>query len=336
VSFRTFIERLLQLVPVLLGAALVVFLMTTLTPGDPVEIMVGTDSQISPEQVARLRSDLGLDLPLHERFLSFVGNAMTGDFGLSFFHRRPVSDVLMERMPATIELAVVSIAVALLISVPCGVLAAVRRGSIFDRLATTVSVAGVAMPHFWLGILLIMLFAVELGWLPVAGRLASGYDVVRVTGFLLIDSLLWGPPGSFRSVVMHLVLPAFTLGTGLSALLMRVTRTSMIETLQQDYVAFAIAKGLSPSRVLMRHAFRNALIPVVTVIAIDFGSLLSGSIITESVYAWPGIGRVLIEGIAARNYPLVQAAVLMFAVIYITVNFLADLLYGVLNPRIRL
>jgi ABC-type dipeptide/oligopeptide/nickel transport system permease component len=336
VSLRTFIERLLQLVPVLFGAALVVFLMTTLTPGDPVEIMVGTDSQITPDQVARLRSDLGLDLPPHERFLSFVGNALTGDFGLSFFHRRPVSEVLLERMPATIELALVSIVVALLISIPCGVLAAVRRGSIFDRLATTVSVAGVAMPNFWLGILLIMLFAVELGWLPVAGRLASGYDVARVTGFLLIDSLFWGPPGSFRSVVVHLILPAVTLGTGLSALLMRVTRTSMIETLQQDYVAFAEAKGLSPARVLIRHAFRNALIPVVTVIAIDFGSLLSGSIITESVYAWPGVGRVLVEGITARNYPLVQAGVLLFAVFYIVVNFLADLLYGVLNPRIRL
>ena len=335
-SFRTFIERLLQLVPVLLGAALVVFLMTTLTPGDPVEIMVGTDSQITPEQVARLRSDLGLDLPLHERFLSFLGNALSGDFGLSFFHRRPVSDVLLERMPATVELALVSILIALLISVPCGVLAAVRRGSIFDRLATTVSVAGVAMPHFWFGILLIMLFSVELGWLPVAGRLASGYDVTRVTGFLLIDSLFWGPPGSFRSVALHLVLPALTLGTGLSALLMRVTRTSMIETLEQDYVAFARAKGLSSSRVLLRHALRNALIPVVTVIAIDFGSLLSGSIITESVYAWPGIGRVLVEGITARNYPLVQAAVLMFAVLYIAVNFMADLLYGFLNPRIRL
>lgn len=335
-SLRSVIERLLQLVPVLFGAALVVFLMTTLTPGDPVEIMVGTDSQITPEQIARLRSDLGLDLPLHERFLAFLGNAASGDFGLSFFHRRPVFDVLLERMPATIELALIAILVALLISIPGGVIAAVRRGSVFDRLATMTAVAGVAMPNFWLGILLIMLFAVELGWLPVAGRLASGFDVTRVTGFLLIDSLVWGPPGSFRSVAAHLVLPAITLGTGLSALLMRVTRTSMIEVLQQDYVAFAEAKGLSPSRVLLRHALRNALIPVVTVIALDFGSLLSGSIITEAVFAWPGVGRVLVEGINARNYPLVQAAVLMFAVFYICVNFLADMLYGVLNPRIRL
>jgi peptide/nickel transport system permease protein len=245
-------------------------------------------------------------------------------------------DVLLERMPATIELALVAIAVAVGIGVPCGVLAAVRRGSIFDRLASMVSVAGVAMPNFWLGILLIMLFAVALGWLPVAGRLASGFDVARVTGFLLVDALFWGPPGAFRSVVAHLVLPAITLGTGLSALLMRVTRTAMIEALQQDYVAFAVAKGLAPRVVLIRHALRNALIPVVTVLAIDFGSLLSGSIITESVFAWPGVGRVLIEGITARNYPLVQAGVLLFALFYIVANFLADALYVVLNPRIRL
>jgi ABC-type dipeptide/oligopeptide/nickel transport system permease component len=336
VSFRTLVERLLQLIPVLLGAALVVFLMTTLTPGDPVEIMVGNDEHITPEQIETLRRDMGLHLPLHQRFFLFLGNAITGNFGLSFFHRRPVADVLLERMPATIELALVGILVALLIAIPTGVIAAVRRGSIFDRIATTIAVAGVAMPNFWLGILLIMLFAVELGWLPVAGRLPSAIDIHRGTGFLLIDSLLWGPSGSFRAVLSHLVLPAITIGTGMSALLMRVTRSSMIETLQQDYVAFATAKGLAPSRVLIRHALRNALIPVVTVAALDIGSLLSGAIITETVFAWPGVGRVLIEGITARNYPLVQAGVLMFALIYIAANFVADLLYVVLHPRIRL
>jgi len=334
-SPRTLIERLLQLIPVLLGAALVVFLMTTLTPGDPVEIMLGNEPH-TPEQEARLRADMGLDLPLHERFLHFVGNAATGNFGLSFFHRRPVADVLLERLPATIELTLAAIIVALAIAIPCGVLAALRRGSLIDRIVTIVSVAGVAVPSFWFGLLMIVWVSVDLGWLPVSGRLSSGIEVARITGFLLVDTLLAGDLEAFGDVVAHLILPALTLGTGLSALLMRVTRASMIEVLHQDYVAFAHAKGLSPRRVLMRHALRNALVPIVTVTAIDVGSLLAGSVVVESVFAWPGMARVLVEGVFARNYPLVQAGVLLFAVIYILVNFVADLLYTVLNPRIRL
>jgi peptide/nickel transport system permease protein len=327
---------LLQLVPVLLGVALVVFLMMALTPGDPVEIMVGNDEHVTPEQIETMRRDLGLHLPLHERFVQFVLNAVRGDFGLSFYHRRPVADVLIERLPATVELAVAALLVALAIAIPCGVLAAVRRGSLFDKLATTVSVAGVAVPNFWLGIVLIMFFSVQLGWLPVSGQTPSRIDIPHVTGFKLVDSLLWGRWDAFVAVLRHLALPAITLGSGLSALLMRVTRTSMIETLQQDYVAFATAKGLPRRIVIVRHALRNALVPVVTVIAIDFGSLLSGSIITETIFAWPGVGRLLIEGVTTRNYPLVQTAVLMFAVFYIAANFIADVLDVVLNPRVRL
>lgn len=334
-SLRTLIERLLQLVPVLLGAALVVFLMTTLTPGDPVEIMLGNEPH-TPEQEASLRRDMGLDLPLHERFLHFIGNAATGNFGLSFFHRRPVADVILERLPATIELALAAILVALAIALPCGVAAALYRGSPIDRAVTVVSVAGVAMPNFWLGILLIMFVSVELGWLPVSGRVSRGVDLHGGTGFLLIDAALTGSPRIVLDVLSHLALPALTLGTALSALLMRVTRTSMIEVLHQDYVAFAEAKGLSRRRILVRHTLRNALIPVVTVTAIDVGNLLAGSVVVESVFAWPGVARVLVEGVFARNYPLVQACVLTFAVVYILVNFLADILYTVLNPRIRL
>lgn len=335
-SLRTLLERLLQLIPVLLGVALVAFLMMSLTPGDPVEIMIGNDDFITPEQIAVMRRDLGLDLPLHKRFIQFTGNAVQGDFGISFFHRRPVAEVLLERLPATIELALAALFIALLISIPCGMLAAIKRGSIFDRIATTISVAGVAVPNFWLGIMLIMFFSVQLGWLPVSGQTSYMVNIPRVTGFMLIDSMLWGRPDVFWDVLKHLALPAITLGTSLSAMLMRVTRTSMIETLQQDYVSFAVAKGLSPRRVLIRHALRNALIPVVTVIAINFGSLLSGSIITETIFSWPGVGRLLIDGVSARNYPLVQSAILMFAVFYIIANFIADILYVVLNPRIRL
>ena len=334
-SPRTLVERLLQLIPVLFGAALVVFLMTTLTPGDPVEIMLGNEPHTA-EQEAALRRDMGLDLPLHARFLHFIGNAATGNFGLSFFHRRPVADVLLERLPATIELTLAAILVALAIAIPCGVLAALRRGGLLDRVVTVVSVAGVALPSFWLGLLLIMWVSVDLGWLPVSGRISSGWDIPRVTGFLLADTLLAGSFEAFLDVLAHLALPAITLGTGLSALLMRVTRSSMIEVLHQDYVAFAHAKGIAPRRVLVRHALRNALVPIVTVTAIDIGSLLAGSVVVESVFAWPGVARVLVEAVFARNYPLVQAGVLLFAVIYILVNFVADLLYTVLNPRIRL
>ncbi len=335
-SLRAFIERLLQLVPVLLGVALVVFLMMALTPGDPVEIMVGGDENITEAQMDQMRHELGLDLPLPVRFFHFIGKAVVGDFGLSFYHRRPVIDVLLERLPATVELALAAMMVALAIAIPAGIVAAVRRGSLFDKLATTISVAGVAIPNFWLGIMFIMFFAVQLGWLPVSGQTAGNINIPRVTGFMLIDSVLWGRPSALLDVLKHLALPAITLGTGLSALLMRVTRTSMIETMQQEYVAFATAKGLSRGRVLLHHALRNALIPVVTVIAIDFGSLLSGSIITETIFAWPGVGRLLIEGVTTRNYPLVQTAVLMFALFYIAASLVADILYVVLNPRIRL
>jgi peptide/nickel transport system permease protein len=331
----TLLERLLQLIPVLLGAATVVFLMTELTPGDPVEIMLGNEPH-TPEQEAALRRDMGLDLPLFRRYLHFLGNVATADFGLSFFHRRPVAEVLLERLPATIELALAAIIVALAIAIPCGVLAALRRGTAVDRAASTIAVAGVAMPHFWLGLLLIMWLSVDLGWLPVAGRLGGEFDIPRVTGLLLVDTLLAGSPAAFGDALRHLALPALTLGTGLSALLMRVTRSSMVEVLRQDYVAFARAKGLSPRRVVLRHALRNALVPVVTVTAIDIGSLLGGSVVTEAIFGWPGVARLLVEGVAARNYPLVQAGVLLFAAIYIAVNFLADLLYTVLNPRIRL
>jgi peptide/nickel transport system permease protein len=331
----TLLERLLQLIPVLLGAATVVFLMTELTPGDPVEIMLGNEPHTA-EQEAALRRDMGLDLPLFRRYLHFLGNVATGSFGQSFFHRRPVAEVLLERLPATAELALAAILVALAIALPAGIIAALRRGTALDRAASTIAVAGVAMPHFWLGLLLIMGLSVELGWLPVAGRISTALDVPRVTGFLLADTLLAGRLDSFADALRHLAMPALTLGTGLSALLMRVTRTSMIEVLRQDYVAFARAKGLSPARVIIRHALRNALIPVVTVTAIDIGALLGGSVVTEAIFGWPGMARLLVEGVAARNYPLVQAGVLLFAVIYILVNFCADLLYTVLNPRIRL
>ena len=329
------VERLLQLVPVLLGISVIVFAMMTLTPGDPVQIMLG-DSLADQAQRDALRRDMGLDLPVVERFVRFLGNALTGNFGLSFFHRRPVMDVILERLPATIELTLVSMIIAIAVAVPLGVLAAVKRDSLLDRIATVGSMLGVSMPGFWFGILLILLFAVNLHILPVSGRIGFGHEVKMATGFVLIDTLVAGRVDSFLDALRHMLLPAVTLGLAMSALLMRVTRTSMLEALSQDYVTFAEAKGLSRLRVVGRHALKNALIPTVTVAAIETGSLLGGNMIIETVFGWPGLGRLVVEAIFSRNYPLVQAAVLIYATTYVLLNFLADLLYTVLNPKVRL
>jgi ABC-type dipeptide/oligopeptide/nickel transport system permease component len=335
VSFSRVLERLVQLPVVLLGVSLVVFLMITLTPGDPVEIMLA-DQRASEEQAALLRRDLGLDRPIAERFLIFLGNALTGDFGTSFFHRRPVFDVIAERLPATIELTLFALLVAVLVAVPLGVAAAVKRDSWLDRALSAISLFGVSLPGFWFGILLILLFAVQLGWFPAGGRIPFGAEVSRVTGFLLIDTLIAGRPDAFLRALSHLALPAVTLGLPTAALLARVIRTAMAEVLAADYVLFAEAKGLSRARVLFLHALKNALIPAVTVLAIETGSLLGGNMIVETVFGWPGLGRLVVESIFARNYPLVQAAVLLYAVTYVLLNFLADLLYAALNPKVRL
>ena len=329
------IERLLQLLPVLLGVSLIVFLMIQLTPGDPVQVMLA-DQRATPAQEAALRHDLGLDRPLVERYLVFLGNALRLDFGVSFFHRRPVWDVIAERLPATIELTLVALLLAIAIAIPLGVAAAVKRDTWLDRALSAVSLFGVSLPGFWFGILLILLFAVQLGWLPVGGRIGFSYEVPRATGFLLVDTLLAGDPRAFGQALRHMLLPAITLGLPAAALLARVVRSAMAEVLMADYILFAEAKGLSRARVLGRHALKNALIPAVSVIAIETGSLLGGNMIVESVFGWPGLGRLVVESIFARNYPLVQAAVLLYATIYVLLNFSADLLYTALNPKVRL
>jgi peptide/nickel transport system permease protein len=334
-SLGRLVERLAQLVLVLLGVGVIVFFMMALTPGDPVQIMLG-DQHVTPEQVTALRHDMGLDLPLHKRFVAFLQNAATGNFGLSYFHRRPVADVIAERLPATIELSLVALLLSLAVAIPLGVLAAVKKNTIVDRLSTVGSLFGVSLPGFWFGILLLMLFAVNLRWLPVSGRINYDLQIPAVTHLLLIDTLLAGRLDAFWDAFKHLLLPGLTLGLPMAAILMRVTRTSMLDVLSQDYVTFAEAKGLSRTRVLLKHALKNALIPTVTVAAIETGALLGGNMIVETVFGWPGLGRLVVESIFARNYPLVQAAVLFYAVTYVALNFIADILYTVLNPRVRL
>lgn len=334
-SLGKLLERIIQLIPVLLGVSAIAFVMMALTPGDPVQIMVG-DQAITPEQEAELRRNLGLDRSMIERFFIFLTNAVRFDFGTSFYHGRPVADVIAERLPATIELSLVALVVALATAIPLGVMAAIRKNSALDRMATVGSLLGVSLPGFWFGILLIMLFAVHLQILPVSGRIGYDNEVVSVTGFLLIDTLLAGDIAAFGDALRHLILPAITLGLPMTAILMRVTRTSMLEVMRQDYVTFADAKGLPRRRVLYRHALKNALIPTVSVAAIETGSLLGGNMIVETVFGWPGLGRLVVESIFLRNYPLVQAAVLLYAVTYVLLNFVADILYTVLNPRVKL
>jgi peptide/nickel transport system permease protein len=334
-SLTKLVERLVQLVPVLLGVSAIVFLMMTLTPGDPVQIMIG-DQAVTPQQEAQMRHDMGLDRPAYQRFFIFLGNAATGDFGESFYHKRPVSQVIAERLPATIELSLAALIFALVTAIPLGVLAAIRKNSILDKLATVGSLLGVSLPGFWFGILLLMLFAVQLHVLPVSGRIGFSSSVEPITGLILVDSILRGQPAVFLDALKHIILPAITLGLPMTAILMRVTRTSMLEVMRQDYITFAEAKGISRTRILIRHALKNALIPTVSVAAIETGSLLGGNMIVETVFGWPGLGRLVVESIFVRNYPLVQAAVLLYAVTYVALNFLADILYTVLNPRVKL
>lgn len=329
------LERLLHLVPVLLGVSLIVYLMMALTPGDPVEIMLG-DSYATPEQEAALRHDMGLDLPLYQRFFRFLSNAITGNFGLSFFHRRPVMEVIADRIPATIELTMVAMLIALLTSIPLGVIAALRKDTLFDKSTTVVSLVGISTPSFWLGILLLVLFAVKLQILPVAGRISYSAETARITGLVLMDSLIAGRIDSFLDALSHIILPAVSLGLPLGAILLRVTRSSMLQVLHQGYITSARARGLTRARTVWRHALKNALIPTITVAALQTGALLGGNMIVETVFGWPGLGRLVVEAIFARNYPLVQAAVLIYALTYVLVNFFADALYTVLNPRVRL
>jgi ABC-type dipeptide/oligopeptide/nickel transport system permease component len=302
---RFLARRLVLTVPVLLGVATLVFSLIHLIPGDPAQAMLGEAA--SQQDVAELRVRLGLDRPLFEQYVSFLSGAVRGDLGTSFRTGRPVVPQIVERLPATAELAAAAMLVALLVSIPLGIAAAVWRGTIVDHSAMVLALSGISIPNFWLGPLLAIVFAIELGWLPVSGR----------------------------GTAANLILPAVSLGAALAAILARMTRATLLEELRGQYVLAARARGVSRTRAVLRHAFRNSLIPVVTLIGLQFGAVLTGAVITETIFAWPGIGRLLIQSIGFRDYPLVQGCILLIAVTYVGVNLLTDLVYGVLDPRIR-
>src|SRR5215204_4511845 len=302
---RYLMRRLLLTVPVMFGVATLVFALIHLVPGDPAQSMLGESA--TAEEITRLRTSLGLDRPLLAQYGSFLAGIVRGDFGRSFRTGQPVGREISRRLGDTAVLAVCAMSVAISVAIPLGIVAAVFRGRALDHAAMTMALAGISMPSFWLGPLLAILFAVRLGWLPVSGS---------------------GTPA-------HLVLPAVTLGTALAAILARMTRSSVIEELRELYVLAARARGLSHLRAVVHHAFRNSLIPVVTIIGLQFGAVLTGTIITETIFGWPGVGRLLITAINTRDYPLVQGCILFIAVTYVAMNLMTDLTYGFLDPRIR-
>ena len=330
---RYLLRRLLEMVPVFFGVILVVFVISRLTPGDPARIILG--ERATPEAMAQLREALGLDEPLPLQFVGYLGRAVRGDLGRSIQSNERVIIDLATRFPATVELTVSAMLIASTVGVLTGVLAAVRQNSWFDGFSMFAALFGFSMPIFWLGIMLILLFAWQLGWFPISGRLDFAIELQRVSNFYVIDALVTRNWAALTDALRHLVLPAVTLSTVPLAIIARMTRSSLLEVLRQDYVRTARAKGLAERRVVLAHALRNASIPVITVIGLNVGSLLGGAILTETIFAWPGVGRLVVDAIFARDYPVVQGTVLVIAIVFVLVNLLVDLAYAYLDPRIR-
>ncbi len=326
-------RRFLELVPVFFGVLLVVFVIAHLTPGDPVQIALGEHA--TPEAMERLRKELRLDEPLPVQFVKYLGQVMRGDLGRSIQTNERVILELSTRFPATIELTFAAMLIATVVGVFTGVVAAARQNSWFDGASMVTALFGFSMPIFWLGIMLILLFAAYLGWFPISGRLDYTIDLARRTNLYIVDGILSGNWVAVGNALHHLVLPAVTLSTVPLAIIARMTRSSLLEVLRQDYVRTARAKGLSEGKVVTRHALKNAFIPVITVIGLNVGSLLGGAILTETIFAWPGVGRLVVDAIFARDYPLVQGTVLVIALVFVIVNLLVDLSYAYLDPRIR-
>lgn len=327
------LRRLGMLLPVLLGVSFVVFLALHLVPGDPATAMLG--ERATPEAVAALREQLGLNDPFPVQYVRFLGRITRGNLGRSIQSNNAVTSEIWLRFPATVELTLAAMALAVLLGVPAGVLSAARQYTLVDHLSMAGALVGVSMPIFWLGLVLIILFASLLPLFPISGRIDVAIVVPRVTGFLLADSIFAGDGRALWESARYLALPGLTLSTVPMAIIARMTRSCMLESMRQDFVRTARAKGLAEGRVVMRHALRNALIPVITVIGLQFGYLLGGAILTETIFAWPGLGRLTVDAINARDYPLVQGAVLLFAVTFVVVNLAVDLVYGAIDPRIR-
>ena len=331
---RFLLRRVAMIVPTFFAVTLFSFALIHAVPGDPIEVRTG-ERGIEPERLAMLRHQYGLDQPLWRQFLRYEGQVARGDLGTSVVTQDSVWTEFTQLFPATLELSACALLFGVVVGLPLGVVAAVRRGTAFDYGLMGASIAGASMPIFWWGLMMILVFSVGLHWTPVAGRMDDQFYVVPWSGFMLVDSWWSDDAGAFGSAVGHLILPAIVLGTIPMATIARMTRSSMLEVLGEDYIRTARAKGLSAVRVVMVHALRNALIPVVTVIGLQVGALLGGAILTETIFAWPGVGHWLIESIDRRDYPVLQGGVLLIATLVMLVNLGVDLLYSLLNPRLR-
>jgi peptide/nickel transport system permease protein len=327
------IRRVLSLIPTLLGVSIIVFLFLRMIPGDPALALTGEHATVA--NVERIREEFGLNKPLHEQYLTYMGKVLRGDLGRSILSRRPIMDEIRARFPATIELSVCALTVALVVGVPAGIISATKRNSIFDNIAMVGSLLGISMPIFWLGLMLNWFFAVQLGWLPSVTRLDAGIELQRITNLLIVDSIITGNAEALLNAIQHLILPAIALGTIPMAIIARMTRSAMLEVLEQDYVRTARAKGLRERVVIIRHALKNALLPVITIIGLQVGVLLSGAVLTETIFAWPGIGRWLYLSILSRDYPIVQGMALFITVLFLVINLLVDVSYALVDPRIR-
>jgi peptide/nickel transport system permease protein len=324
----------LQIIPVLLGVSIVVFFMVRAIPGDPAQIMLG--QQATQEQVQQVRENMGLDKPILVQYGLFLKDALRGDLGDSIVTGRPVTTELMVRLPATFELTAFAMLLAVLVGVPVGVIAAVKQYSVLDKATSVLALTGISMPIFWLAMILVVIFGVNLELLPFPGRLDPTTGITAITGLVLVDSLLTLNFAGFWDGLLHLIMPALALGTIPMAVVMRMTRSSMLEVMNEDYVRTARAKGVVPWRVVFKHALRNAMLPTITVIGLQVGLLMGGAIITETIFSWPGIGLYAYDSIYSRDYASIQGVVLYGALLFVLINLLVDILYAVLDPRVRL
>jgi len=326
------IRRVLLLIPTLFGVTLLVFFMLRLTPGDPAELLLG--ERASEEALEQMREYLGLKKPLYVQYGMFLGRLLEGDLGETIWTRQKVWVEVKQRFPATIELSIAAMVISSFLGVIFGIISATRQYSLFDYLSMLGALIGVSMPIFWLGLVLMLIFSLHLGLLPMSGRLSIGVELDPITNFLILDALLAKNWAALRDALWHLTLPAFTLSTIPMAIVARMTRSSMLEVLRQDYIKTARAKGLAEHVVIIKHGLRNALVPVVTVVGLQFGILMAGAILTETIFAWPGVGKWMYDAVMQRDYMVIQGGTLIIATVFVVVNLAVDVLYAVINPRI--
>ena len=328
------IRRIFILIPTLIGVSLIVFFMLRLTPGDPAELLLG--ERATDKALQEVREHLGLNEPIHVQYGMFMKRLMKGDLGETIFTRQKVWIEIKHRFPATMELSICALTISCIVGIVLGIISATRQYSVFDYLSMLGALTGVSMPIFWLGLVLMLIFSVNLGWLPISGRLSVSTDLQVITNFYVIDSILTRNWVALKDSVWHLIMPAVTLSTIPTAIIARMTRSSMLEVLRQDYIKTAKAKGLSKFKVVYKHALRNALIPVVTTIGLQFGVALCGAILTETIFAWPGVGKWMYDAVMQRDYMVIQGGTLIIATIFIVINLFVDLLYALINPKISI